>query len=196
MMSFDSSSSSVTSSSTISAVISSSVSSISSPMLGMAGLHTSLVKLDGTNYPTWSMAFSTFIFANRQSKWIGEEPPFDATILDEWRVTDAALCTLLWGSMKESVRHLFLTCTTAREVWIKCALLYSGKNNINRACDTWEALFEAKINDAGLPSIMLVSSLCISDRILIFLMLLQLLRCINEKLIRWWFSFLWPWFIS
>ncbi|KAI6668099.1 hypothetical protein NL676_032972 [Syzygium grande] len=85
-----------------------------------------------------------------KSKWLEEEPPTDPTSQEEWKVIDAALRTLLWGSMAESIRHLFMDCTTAREVWTKCALLYSGQNNMSRVCDMWEALFEAKIGDAGL----------------------------------------------
>ncbi|KAI6671276.1 hypothetical protein NL676_006161 [Syzygium grande] len=43
-----------------------------------------------------------------------------------------------------------MDCMTAREVWRKCAVLYSGRNNMSRVCDMWEALFEAKIGDSGL----------------------------------------------
>ncbi|KAI6703471.1 hypothetical protein NL676_012607 [Syzygium grande] len=90
---------------------------ITAGTFGMNSLHTSLVKLDGTNYPSWSMALSTFIYANRQSRWLEEEPPENPTELNEWRVTDAALRTLLWGSMTDSVRHLFMDCMTARECY-------------------------------------------------------------------------------
>ena len=61
----------------------------------MTGLHITLVKLDGINYPTWSMALSTFIYANCQSRWLEEEPPADPASQEEWKVTDAALRTLL-----------------------------------------------------------------------------------------------------
>ncbi|KAI3440618.1 ABC transporter domain-containing protein [Psidium guajava] len=120
------------------------------PYHTMTGLHNTLVKLDGTNYPSWSMALSTFIYSNRQSRWLEKEPPKDLASLEEWKIVDATLRTLLWGSMAEFVRHLFMDCATAREVWIKCSLLYSGQNNMSRVCDMWEALFEAKIGDAGL----------------------------------------------
>ncbi|KAI3443106.1 Symplekin_C domain-containing protein [Psidium guajava] len=96
------------------------------PYYSMTGLHNTLIKLNSTNYPSWSMAFSTFIYSNRQSRWLEEEPPEDLAILEEWKVVDVTLRVLLWGSMVESVRHLFMDCATTREVWIKCSLLYSG----------------------------------------------------------------------
>ncbi|KAI6669810.1 hypothetical protein NL676_004695 [Syzygium grande] len=76
--------------------------------------------------------------------------PSDKSKIDDWVAADAMIRTLLWNSMDPKISPHFIQCTSAKEVWEKCALLYSGQNNMIRVCDTWEALFDLQRGDQSL----------------------------------------------
>ncbi|KAI6705452.1 hypothetical protein NL676_008414 [Syzygium grande] len=108
------------------------------------------VKLDGTNYPSWSKAVEVYLTATRQLDYLTSTIPSDKSKAADWVAGDAMIRTLLWNSMDSKVSPHFIQCDSAKAVWDKCALLYSGQNNMMRVCDTWEKLFDIQRGDLSL----------------------------------------------
>ncbi|XP_056168703.1 uncharacterized protein LOC130138508 [Syzygium oleosum] len=113
----------------------------------LTNLKLTSVKLDGTNYPSWSMAVETYLLATKQLSYLTSSPPTDKTKEDDWRSGDAAIRTLLWNTMDSKISPQFMQCTSAKAIWDKCALMFSGRDNMTRVCDVWEELFDLRIGD-------------------------------------------------
>ncbi|KAI6707725.1 hypothetical protein NL676_010687 [Syzygium grande] len=116
----------------------------------LTNLKLSSVKLDGTNYPSWSMAVETYLLANKQLSYLTSPPPLDKAKLDDWRSGDAAIRTLLWNTMDFKISPQFMRCTSAKAIWDKCALMFSGRDNMTRVCDVWEELFDLRAGDMSI----------------------------------------------
>ncbi|XP_039158784.1 uncharacterized protein LOC120288727 [Eucalyptus grandis] len=117
---------------------------------GLTHFQLTSVKLDGTNYPSWSKAVQVYLTATRQHDYLTSTLPSDKSKVDDWIAGDAMIRTLLWNSMDPKISPHFIQCNSAKEVWDKCALFYSGQNNMTRVCDTWEALFDLQRGDQSL----------------------------------------------
>ncbi|KAK3438791.1 hypothetical protein EUGRSUZ_C03605 [Eucalyptus grandis] len=109
---------------------------------GLMHFQLTSVKLDGTNYPSWSKAVQVYLTATRQHDYLTSILPSNKSKVDDWIAVDAMIRTLLWNSMNSKISPHFIQCNFAKEVWDKCALLYSSQNNMIRVCKTWEALFD------------------------------------------------------
>ncbi|KAL3741356.1 hypothetical protein ACJRO7_016919 [Eucalyptus globulus] len=108
------------------------------------------VKLDGTNYPSWSKAVEVYITATRQLAYLTSTISSNMSKAADWIAGDAMIRTLLWNSMDPKVSPHFIQCDSAKAIWDKCALLYSGQNNMMRVCDTSEKLFDIQCGDQSL----------------------------------------------
>ncbi|KAF8022229.1 hypothetical protein BT93_G2387 [Corymbia citriodora subsp. variegata] len=77
---------------------------------GLTHFQLTSVKLDGTNYPSWSKAVQVYLTATKQNAYLTSTLPSDTS----------------------KISPHFIQCNSAKEVWDKCALLYSGQNNMTR----------------------------------------------------------------
>ncbi|KAI6681021.1 hypothetical protein NL676_034902 [Syzygium grande] len=96
----------------------------------LTNLKLSSVKLDGTNYPSWSMAVETYLLATKQLSYLTSPPPSDKAKLDDWRSGDAAIRTLLWNTMDSKISPQFMRCPSIHAYFIICTLFCTNSKMI------------------------------------------------------------------
>lgn len=79
----------------------------------LTNLKLSSIKLDGTNYPSWSMAVETYLLATKQFSYLASHPLLDKTNktkVDDWRFGNATIRMLLWNTMDSKISPQFMWC--------------------------------------------------------------------------------------
>ncbi|MBW0560990.1 hypothetical protein O181_100705 [Austropuccinia psidii MF-1] len=87
----------------------------SAPSTGLTHFQLPSVKLDGTNYPSWSNAVQVYLTATRQHDYLTSTLPSDKSKVDDWIAGDAMIRTLLWNSMDPKISPHFIQCNSAKE---------------------------------------------------------------------------------
>lgn len=79
---------------------------------GVSHLQLTSVKLNGSNYPNWSMATEVYVLATDQSFYLCEDKPKsdNADTHAKWVKGDAILQTLSFNSMDPAISPHFLRC--------------------------------------------------------------------------------------
>lgn len=96
-------------------------------MADMSGVSLStLEKLDGTNYVTWSFKIKIFLKAKGWLKAITENPPAEAAALETWQKMDAEVMNIIVQSLTAQQAIYIINENTAKDAWNKLAERYQG----------------------------------------------------------------------
>ncbi|XP_058222135.1 uncharacterized protein LOC131332063 [Rhododendron vialii] len=89
------------------------------------------IKLDGTNYLSWSRTFTLAIEAKGMSEFIESPvtPPVEAVELKKFKSRKSLVMTWLFNSMRADIRHTFLLLDTPHQIWTTAVQTYSQQGN-------------------------------------------------------------------
>ncbi|RVW36659.1 Retrovirus-related Pol polyprotein from transposon RE1 [Vitis vinifera] len=95
-------------------------------------------KLNGSNYIEWSKTIKIYLRSVAKDDHLTEEPPKDHT-RKLWMQDDARLFLQMKNSINSDIVGLLSHCEFVKELMDYLDFLYSGKGNVSRMYDVWNA---------------------------------------------------------
>ncbi|RVX08747.1 Retrovirus-related Pol polyprotein from transposon RE1 [Vitis vinifera] len=95
-------------------------------------------KLNGSNYIEWSKTIKIYLRSVAKDDHLTEEPPNDHT-RKLWMQDDARLFLQMKNSINSDIVGLLSHCEFVKELMDYLDFLYSGKGNVSRMYDVWNA---------------------------------------------------------
>ncbi|RVW90282.1 Retrovirus-related Pol polyprotein from transposon RE1 [Vitis vinifera] len=95
-------------------------------------------KLNGSNYIEWSKTIKIYLRSLAKDDHLTEEPPNDNT-RKLWMQDDAQLFLQIKNSINSDIVGLLSHCEFVKELMDYPDFLYSGKGNVSRMYDVWNA---------------------------------------------------------
>ena len=95
-------------------------------------------KLNGSNYIKWSKTIKFYLRSVAKDDHLTEEPPNDNT-RKLWMQDDAGLFLQIKNSINSDIVGLLSHCEFVKELMDYLNFLYSGKGNVSRMYDVWNA---------------------------------------------------------
>ncbi|RVW66431.1 Retrovirus-related Pol polyprotein from transposon TNT 1-94 [Vitis vinifera] len=95
-------------------------------------------KLNGSNYIEWSKTIKIYLRSVAKDDHLTEEPPNDYT-RKLWMQDDARLFLQMKNSINSDIVGLLSHCEFVKELMDYLDFLYSGKGNVSRMYDVWNA---------------------------------------------------------
>ncbi|XP_034673007.1 uncharacterized protein LOC117904490 [Vitis riparia] len=95
-------------------------------------------KLNGSNYIEWSKTIKIYLRSVAKDDHLTEEPPTDIT-RKLWLQDDARLFLQMKNSINSDIVGLLSHCEFVKELMDYLDFLYSGKGNVSRMYDVWNA---------------------------------------------------------
>uniref|UniRef100_A0A5B7BNP0 Retrotransposon Copia-like N-terminal domain-containing protein n=1 Tax=Davidia involucrata TaxID=16924 RepID=A0A5B7BNP0_DAVIN len=115
------------------------------------GRSVTSVKLNGTNYHSWSHAFTVFLRAKKKSKYLLENPLVaDDKNFEDWWSENSMVMTWLWNSMEPYVVCNVQLLKTAKQIWGSLEEMYSQEHNVSRIYELFERLFNIQQGNRSL----------------------------------------------
>nr|CAN83980.1 hypothetical protein VITISV_011912 [Vitis vinifera] len=101
------------------------------------------LKLNGSNYIEWSKTIKFYLRSVAKDDHLTKEPPNDNT-RKLWMQDDARLFLQIKNSINSDIVGLLSHCEFVKKLMDYLDFLYSGKGNVSRMYDVWNAFHCSK----------------------------------------------------